>query len=281
MSPFPASSLPYQWHLDGNYLVGITSDRWWSLLQQNHFRVSPAYWHRIAATTLMSGLSTVLSSVETWRYDRAIAATELPADPIFILGHWRSGTTFLHELLALDTEQLAYPNTFEVMSPQTFLSTEPLLSRWLAQLVPDHRPMDNMRIGIHSPQEDEFAIALTTLTSQDDSAGYYPHLKPKNSRVALYRTRNEIKIVTHRHTPIRQKETVCVPLFLLSSAVGVGSFGAIGLFLAFIPLLLWIAVIIGYQGCIKHVFKQYAYKLISIDPYTLPAIYTRRVCRME
>ena len=113
----------------------------------------------------MSGLSTVLSGVESWRYDRAIAATELPTDPIFILGHWRSGTTLLHELLALDLEQLAYPNTFEVVSPQTFLSTEPLLSRWLAKLVPDHRPMDNMQLKVNSPQEDEFAIALMTLQS--------------------------------------------------------------------------------------------------------------------
>ena len=162
---FSSPSLPYQWHLDGNYLVGITFDRWWSLLKQNHFRVSPAYWHRVAATTVMSGLSTVLSSVESWRYDRAIAATELTTDPIFILGHWRSGTTLLHELLALDIEQLAYPNTFEVMSPQTFLSTEPLLSRWLAKLVPDRRPMDNMQLKVNSPQEDEFAIALMTLQS--------------------------------------------------------------------------------------------------------------------
>ncbi|MGD1942712.1 MAG: sulfotransferase [Leptolyngbyaceae cyanobacterium] len=158
-------SLPYQWHLDGNYLIGITGDRWWSLLKQNHFHVSPVYWHRVAATTVMSGVSTVLSGVEAWRYNRAIAATELSADPIFILGHWRSGTTLLHELLALDIEQLAYPNTFEVMSPQTFLSTESLLSRWLAKLVPDRRPMDNMSLKVNSPQEDEFAIALMTLQS--------------------------------------------------------------------------------------------------------------------
>lgn len=143
----------------------------------------------------------------------------------------------------------------QVQSIATKQAVSDRFIHWLTQLT---HPYADHRI-------ESAAIALTTLTSQDDSAGYYPHLKPKNSRVALYRTRNEIKIVTHRHTPIRQKETVCVPLFLLSSAVGVGSFGAIGLFLAFIPLLLWIAVIIGYQGCIKHVFKQYAYKLISID----------------
>ncbi|NER79639.1 MAG: sulfotransferase [Leptolyngbya sp. SIO1D8] len=163
---FPkTASLPYQWHLDGNYLMGITLDRGWSLLKQNQFRLTSAYWHRVVAILLTSGLSTLLSQVESWRYGHRVDAAELPEDPIFILGHWRSGTTFLHELLALDTDQLAYANTFQVMSPQTFLLTEDFCQRWFARLVPSHRPMDNMHLSFDSPQEDEFAIALTTLQS--------------------------------------------------------------------------------------------------------------------
>ncbi len=115
--------------------------------------------------TLTSLISTPLSQLESWRYDSAIANIDLPEDPIFILGHWRSGTTLLHELMALDTEHLAYSNTFEVMSPTTFLLTEDCCSRWFANLVPTQRPMDNMQLSFQSPQEDEFAIALTTLQS--------------------------------------------------------------------------------------------------------------------
>ncbi|NEQ45364.1 MAG: sulfotransferase [Leptolyngbya sp. SIOISBB] len=162
MSPTP---LPYRWNLQGNYCMGITLANWRSLLHRQHHRVDPAYWHRAAVITLTSLLSTALSQVESWRYDSAIAATELPEDPIFILGHWRSGTTLLHELMTLDVENLAYPNTFEVMSPTTFLLTEDWCSRWFASLVPTQRPMDNMRLSFQSPQEDEFAIALTTLQS--------------------------------------------------------------------------------------------------------------------
>lgn len=165
MSNIERNSLPYRWQLGGNYLMGITGDRWLSLLRQNRFRVAREYWHRAGAITLASGLSALLGQIESWRYGRAIAATEIAVDPIFILGHWRSGTTLLHELLALDCERLACPSTFQAMSPQTFLLTETLWARWFAGLVPEHRPMDRMQIGFHSPQEDEFAIALMTLQS--------------------------------------------------------------------------------------------------------------------
>ena len=111
---------------------------------------------------LTSGLSTIFGWFETQRYEDAIAAVELPADPIFILGHWRSGTTLLHELLALDTEHLAFPNTFETLSPKNFLLAEKFLTRLFAGLLPTQRPMDNMSLGFHLPQEDEFALSLIT-----------------------------------------------------------------------------------------------------------------------
>lgn len=155
-----SQSIPYQWQLQGNYLTGITWGHWWSLLQQNKFQIPKEYWYRVGAISLTSGLSTLVGWLESKRYDREIAAVELPADPIFILGHWRSGTSLLHELLALDTEHLAYPNTFQTMSPKTFLLTEKLWTQWFAGLVPEQRPMDNMSIGFESPQEDEFALSL-------------------------------------------------------------------------------------------------------------------------
>ncbi|MEM9003787.1 MAG: sulfotransferase [Cyanobacteria bacterium P01_F01_bin.86] len=162
MAKTKPQSLPSQWQLKGNYLAGITFDHWWSLLQQNQFQIAPAYWYRAGAITLTSGLSTIFGWFETQRYEDAIAAVELPADPIFILGHWRSGTTLLHELLALDTEHLAFPNTFETLSPKNFLLAEKFLTRLFAGLLPTQRPMDNMSLGFHLPQEDEFALSLIT-----------------------------------------------------------------------------------------------------------------------
>jgi hypothetical protein len=49
---------------------------------------------------------------ERLRYGRAVRRTELVADPVFILGHWRSGTTYLQKLLSLDSRH-AYPTLLQ------------------------------------------------------------------------------------------------------------------------------------------------------------------------
>ena len=57
------------------------------------------------------------------RWHAAIEATPC-RPPLFVLGHWRSGTTHLHNLLAQDIDQFAYANTYQVINPHTFLATE-------------------------------------------------------------------------------------------------------------------------------------------------------------
>jgi omega-hydroxy-beta-dihydromenaquinone-9 sulfotransferase len=152
--------LKHQWSLGHNYLAGITAGDWWRLLAANHFAVDPAYWHRAAFITA----SSVINSFYRWREKRcfgpAIAKVEITKPPLFILGHWRSGTTHLHNLLALDTDQFAFANTYQVVNPHTFLTTEEANTRRFAFLVPNKRPMDNMALSFQTPQEDEFALLL-------------------------------------------------------------------------------------------------------------------------
>jgi hypothetical protein len=78
-----------------------------------------------------------------------------PAPPLFILGFWRSGTTFLHELFSCDP-QLGFASTYACMNPSHFLLTE----QWVRPGTPQQtrRPMDSMRYSWISPQEDEFAL---------------------------------------------------------------------------------------------------------------------------
>ena len=75
---------------------------------------------------------------------------------IFIIGHWRTGTTFLHELMSIDP-RFSSPDTLQCMCPEHFL-----VSRWwiekLAFLIPKKRPMDNIELRFEAPQEDEFAL---------------------------------------------------------------------------------------------------------------------------
>jgi hypothetical protein len=109
--------------------------------------------------TIVSTIHTILRAIQQAIYGRRIAATPIRDAPIFIIGHWRTGTTLLHELLILD-ERFAYPNTFECFVPNHILLSEGFMTRWLWFLIPSQRPMDNMRAGWDRPQEDEFALCM-------------------------------------------------------------------------------------------------------------------------
>lgn len=90
-----------------------------------------------------------------WRTEsRQLDERRLPADPVFIIGPWRSGTTVLHELLASATGWPT-PRTWQCFNPSTcFLSRPPV------EVTSTQRPMDKGRIVSHGPQEDEFALLL-------------------------------------------------------------------------------------------------------------------------
>lgn len=155
------AQLKHRWSVGHNYLAGITAGDWWRLLRENGFGVDAVYWHRAAVITALSAVN----AVHRWRerrFDAAIAATPLAGPPLFVLGHWRSGTTHLHNLLAQDTTHFAYANTYQVINPHTFLTTEALNTRLFAGLLPATRPMDNVALSFESPQEDEFAPLLMT-----------------------------------------------------------------------------------------------------------------------
>ena len=155
------AQLKHRWSVSHNYLAGITAGDWWRLLRENGFAVDAVYWHRAAVITALSAVN----AVHRWRerrFDAAIAATPLAEPPLFVLGHWRSGTTHLHNLFAQDTIHFAYANTYQVINPHTFLTTEALNTRLFAGLLPATRPMDNVALSFESPQEDEFAPLLMT-----------------------------------------------------------------------------------------------------------------------
>jgi hypothetical protein len=141
-------------------LSGMRFGDWLRLLRDNDFAVDFPYWPRAALLTL----SSVTQSFLGWRERRAcgaaVAAVTVPP-PLFILGHWRNGTTHLHYLLGRD-RRFAYPNNYQVVNPHTFLSTEDRNTPWLAHLIPERRFQDNVHMDLGLPQEDEFALSILT-----------------------------------------------------------------------------------------------------------------------
>jgi omega-hydroxy-beta-dihydromenaquinone-9 sulfotransferase len=141
-------------------LGGISFGDWLRLLRDNDFAVDFPYWPRAALLTLTS----VGQSLQRWREERAYGAavagtTVLP--PLFILGHWRNGTTHLHYLLGLDG-RFAYPSNFQVIFPHSFLTTETWNAPFMARFTPERRAQDNVCLEVGLPQEDEFALSILT-----------------------------------------------------------------------------------------------------------------------
>jgi hypothetical protein len=150
-------------HFGPGLLPGITLGDWLRLLSENRFAVSP--WCLLRALGITSGsLSNGLMAwYEEWRYGREWKEVEV-LPPLFVLGHWRSGTTHLHNLVAVD-ERFAFPNNYQTLYPHTYLTTEAVNSRVIGFFFPRRRPMDNIEWDLRSPQEDEFTLNMLCFKS--------------------------------------------------------------------------------------------------------------------
>jgi hypothetical protein len=137
---------------------------WIRLLGRNRFHIHWSVLHVVIYVTFVSMAHTLLRGVQNLIFGRRVSRTPIDQAPIFIIGHWRTGTTLLHEFLALDDRHVG-PSTYECMEPNHFLLTEGLISRWLPFFSLSVRPMDNMAAGFNRPQEDEFALCNLGLPS--------------------------------------------------------------------------------------------------------------------
>ena len=127
----------------------------------------PMHWsrlHKILSITALSAVNSCSNLCESAIYGRKIANQKIEHSPVFILGHWRSGTTLLHNLMTLDA-QFSFPNLYEVLFPANFLLTERVVTSLTSWLIPKTRPMDNVETGFHMPQEDEVALLLLSSMS--------------------------------------------------------------------------------------------------------------------
>ena len=139
--------------------MGCDLRSWWRLLRRYHFAVEPRYAHIAAIDTLASVLNSALAAVERLAYADRVARTAIDPEPVFILGYPRTGTTLLHELLALDPRHAA-PTVYECVMPHHFLLSQGSGRTFARLLMPNRRPADNMAFDCDSPFEDEFALCL-------------------------------------------------------------------------------------------------------------------------
>ncbi len=127
------------------------------LLAQNRFHISLRYLPRFIYSLTLSSVMTPFYIKERLQYDSHINKTSLSKHPVFIVGHWRSGTTYLHNILSHDSN-FGYISTFQAYLPGIFLTSEPLFKPLVSASIPKQRPMDDVEMNADFPQEDQYAI---------------------------------------------------------------------------------------------------------------------------
>jgi len=142
---------PRFWH-------GMPLGVWLGMVANQRGRIWPSKLGLAATISAAAAFNSLAEPFSEARFRRRLRQAPETPPPLFIVGHWRSGTTLLHELLMLDS-RFCCPTTYQCFAPGHFLLTEGFMTRALAWTVPAKRPMDNVAAGWSRPQEDEFALA--------------------------------------------------------------------------------------------------------------------------
>jgi len=141
--------------------VAFGSFRSWLGLLWDNKDIDRKYIPRAFSVTLSTLLIAPLKLFETLRYGRTVKNAAVHPSHIFIVGHWRTGTTHLHNLLCQDKNH-GYVSTFQAFAPGLCLIGERLIKKpfnKLAQKMHPTREIDNIPLSMDNPEEEDLAIA--------------------------------------------------------------------------------------------------------------------------
>ena len=136
--------------------------RVWARLILENRGVERPYWGKLARVLAASTATLPLRAAETILHSRTVARTEVREPPLFVLGYARTGTTHLHNLLSKDPS-LGYVTTLQAIAPKWFLVGNGKIKSIMEQgMDTETRPMDNVKVSLDMPQEEEVALANST-----------------------------------------------------------------------------------------------------------------------
>lgn len=138
-----------------NPLVGCNRD----VLKQieNRFCVDPEYRAKYRRSKWLNWILHELARVDRIRYRSMRDKVSLVNPPVFIIGHWRSGTTFLHTLLCR-VYPAAYTTTYQAIFPNNLFAFSGLVRFFMKLFLPRKRPTDAVKMHPDLPQEEELAV---------------------------------------------------------------------------------------------------------------------------
>lgn len=136
-----------------SFLYGATVGTLIHLLVKHRYTISIRCVPRFLGHLLTGAINSILAIPDMFYSDKG-----MPDKIVFLLGHYRCGTTHLLNLMTVDGTYVS-PTTYQAVFPNSFLWSEGLLSPLLNKLGTGYRAMDNMIMRMESPQEDEIAMA--------------------------------------------------------------------------------------------------------------------------
>lgn len=123
----------------------------------------------------------LMSTLEDWRYRRRVRSFSLTRPPLYILGHWRSGTTFLQFLLGHDPG-LVYHSKFQTFFPRSFLLTEETVKPLAKTFINAFSPVNAWRkgisldMGLDTPSE----IEVSLMNEASPVSFHWGHIFPRS-----------------------------------------------------------------------------------------------------
>jgi hypothetical protein len=127
-------------------------------LHEAGYDVAPRYLPRFLKMMALSLPMHPFGAMERVLHHRTMSLTELAGAPVFILGHWRTGSTHIHNLMSQDA-QFGYLDTFGAIFTNNVAVGGGAFKALLRRISPTRRPMDDMAFAVELPQEEEFAMA--------------------------------------------------------------------------------------------------------------------------
>ncbi len=122
--------------------------------------IPPAKWGEAASIWLAAlGRFPMTAGEYLALQGRLPALTDMPP-PVFIIGHWRSGTTHLYNVMSRDDFGFVPPLATGL--PWDLMGIARLMRPMLERALPTTRYIDNIPVLPDSPQEDEIALANMT-----------------------------------------------------------------------------------------------------------------------
>ncbi|SDB27670.1 sulfotransferase family protein [Eubacterium oxidoreducens] len=142
-------------------MMGCRFDNWIKLLKENN--VSKEKKGQAMFITFVSAMLAIPAGLERLLFDGRIRRTKITKDPLYVIGHWRTGTTFLQNLLSKD-KQFGWFDPMKTVSFNNCILLKDVLPKVEKILLKDARPMDNLDYTIDLPMEEVFAQA--TISTQ-------------------------------------------------------------------------------------------------------------------